>query len=314
MDLLGLLLIGTVLTGGVLYATWSFWIAWQGLRSRSRETESASSDRRGSTWFQHGLTLLISLVFLGVTVSVCFSIVHGESCADAIEALRELAGQAPSDDGTSLEEEGHRRSLHVTSTPEGERVTGVSVCYMEFDNSDLTRFVEQYPHIQWLLLSGTQVDDRAMSLLAQKRNLSALVLADTVISDRGLAVLKNHRGLEELDLTRTAVTDRSLGVVSSLPALWYLNLSETSLTDAGLRVLRGNTRLRILHIRKTQISDAGLDTLATLTSLRLLNVEGCGLSPSAIARLRRALPKCEIHPDEPEVTVAQAADGFAAAQ
>jgi hypothetical protein len=105
--------------------------------------------------------------------------------------------------------------------------------------------------------------------------------------------------LHELDLTRTAITDRGLAVVAAMPALERLSLRLTNVTDSGLRVLEGNESLCTLNIQRTSISDGAVPTLATFRNLRNLYTSGSRLSPDGLARLRRALPKCQVAPESP---------------
>lgn len=292
MDLVGLLLIGVVLVFGSAYAAWTSWVVWQEARVNARKTKATGSAAPASTWLQHGLTLAVSAVFLSVSVSLCFSIAQGESCTKAVEQLKSLRAPTPTDRGLNWGEEGNHGTLHVSS--DGQRVTGASLAYIKFDSSDLKQLVEQHPHIYWFILSGTQIDDRALELLAQRETVDALVLADTSITDHGVAALEGHPQLRELDLTRTAISDRSLESLSSLPALKHLNLCGTDVTDDGLKALEGNSTLLTLNIQETQISDAAIATLGTLESLKLLAMGNSKLSPDGIIRLQHTLPRCEV--------------------
>lgn len=339
MDLVGLLLIGVVLAFGMLYAAWSSWIAWGEIANLSRSQKTGLSRKENGragdgfgvgsskhphyagSWskllsspaqFQHAATLLVSAVFLGVAASLCVSIAQKESCWKAVEALKILVLPKTTCDETTWGEKGHRGTFHTSMRPGGKCITGASLCYMTFDNSDLEQVVEKFPRIQWFLLSGTQIDDRAMPLLAKKRDLTALVLTDTRVGDRGLAAFQGHKALEELDLTRTAITDRSLAAIDSLPALRHLVLCETDVTDAGLKFLEGNTTLRILNIDGTRISDSAAASLVTLTGLDTLYIRDCNLSGAALGRLRRAFPRCQTIPEPWEVSLAQTTDPPAA--
>lgn len=299
MDLVGVLLIGVVLTCGTFYALWTAWGAWLEIRTHARPPGSARLAGSVLTWFQHGATILVSLVFLGVAVSICLSMARSRQGAKTLEALKAFSGQRTGDE-TSWAGAGHRGTFHVSSRPDGQRVTGASLSYQKFGNSDLEQVIHRYPHIHWFILSGTQIDDRGAALLAQRKNLRALVLADTAITDRGLAGFEGHEGLEELDLTGTAITDDGLKILGGLPVLTHLNLGDTNVTDAGLRELEGKTTLQTLNVAGTRITDAAVTTLATLKGLITLHIHRCELSPDAINRLRIALPECGIYPGQPE--------------
>ncbi len=292
MDLVGLLLIGAVLVFGSVYVAWISWAAWQEARASVRETKGRPVS--ASTWLQHGLTLVFSAIFLSVALSLCFSIVQSEPYAAAMDQFRSLAPQKTVYAETTWGEKGNRGALHATSLASGQRITGASLAYIEFDNSDLELLIEQYPHIDWFILSGTQIDDRALWFLAGHRDLSALTLTDTAITDRGLSALHGNQRLRELDLTRTAITDKGLEVAASLSGLKHLSLGETEVTDEGLQVLEGKENIFSLDVQGTHVSDAAIATLVTLPNLDSLHVKDHQLSAAGIARLKRALPKCDI--------------------
>ena len=294
MDLVGLLLIGVVLIFGSIYTGWVSWSVWQEARISVRDSKADGASVSASTWLQHGLTLLLSVVFLSVALSLGFSMAKDESCVAVMGQLRSLTASDSDYLGRMWGEEGNQGTLHIDPSSKDERITGASLAYIEFDTSDLKQLIAKYPDICWYILSGTQIDDQALRLLAEQEDLSALVLADTSITDRGLASFRGHRQLLELDLTRTAITDQSLQVVGSLPSLKHLNLSQTELTNDGLKALEGKVELFTLDIHGTQVSDEAVSTLATLRNLHALNVCDCSLSAAGIARLKRALPRCEI--------------------
>lgn len=292
MDLLGILLIGAVAIFGSIYAACTAWTACKELRVSDRGAE-ANRVVSWSTWIQHGSTILATLVFLGVAISLTFSMTQKESFAQAMMQWNSLK-QASQDNRLMWGEDGNQGTLHTSSTPRGDRVTGASLTYIQFDNSDLKRLTEQYPHLAWIILSGTQVDDEALDILARSECLEALVLTDTSITDRGLAALRGNQRLRELDLARTAVTDRSMDVISSLTNLQHLGLNETNVTDRGLQALAGNTSLRTLDIQGTDVSDDAVATLATIPNLGVLLADKDSLSVDAITRLKRAVPRCEL--------------------
>lgn len=294
MNLIGLLLIGVVLVFGSVYVAWISWAVWQEARTSARETKDKGRSVSASTWLQHGLTLVFSAIFLSVALSLCFSIAQSEPYATAMDQFKSLATQKTVYAETSWGEKGNRGALHATASASGQCITGASLAYIEFDNSDLERLIEQYPHIDWLILSGTQIDDKALLFLAGHEALCSLVLADTAITDRGLAAFHGNHRLHELDLTRTAITDKGLEVAASLPALNHLTLGATDVTNEGLQVLEGKESLFSLDIQGTHVSDAAIATLVTLPNLDSLHVRDDQLSAAGITRLKRALPKCDI--------------------
>lgn len=296
MDLVGLFLISAVLVFGSVYSVWVFWGAWKEARVIAWETKTRGGSVSVSTWVQHGLTLLVSGIFFCVALVLCFSLVQGESYTTAVGQLKSLTGPTSVSCGKAWGRGANQGTLHVAPTSDGERVTGASIAYIEFDNSDLGQLLDQYPEIEWFILSGTQIDDRGLRLLAERENLDALVLTDTTITDYGIALFRGHCRLREVDLTRTKITDRTLDVIRSWPALEHLNLSETDLTTEGLKALRGKKGLRTLNIQGTHVSDEAIPTLVSLPDLILLQARNSEVSAAGFAELKRALPECEICP------------------
>lgn len=294
MDLVGLLLIGVVLLFGSVYVSWILWATWRESRVSARDNNGHGRRVSASTWVQHGLTLVFSAVFLSVALSLCFSIVQSEPYAAAMDQFRSLTPQKTVYAEMSWGEKGNRGALHATASASGQRITGASLAYIEFGDSDLEQLIEQYPHIDWLILSGTQIDDQAMQFLAGHEILCSLVLADTAVTDRGIAAFRGNHRLHELDLTRTAITDKSLDLAASLPALSHLTIGETDVTNEGLQVLEGKENLLSLDIQGTCVSDAAISTLVSLPNLNSLHVKDHQLSAAGIARLKRVLPKCDV--------------------
>lgn len=296
MDLVGLFLISAVLVFGSVYSVWVFWDAWKEARVVAWESKTKGASISVSTWVQHGLTLLVSVVFFCVALVLSFSLVHGESYTSAVGQLKSLTGPTSTFCGKAWGQGANQGTLHVTPASDGEQVTGASIAYIEFDNSDLRQLLDQYPEIEWFILSGTQIDDRGLRLLAERENLDALVLTDTAITDCGMALFRGHRCLREVDLTRTKITDRTLDVIRSWPTLEHLNLSETDLTNEGLKTLHGKRGLLTLNIQGTRVSDEAIPTLESFPDLNLLQARDSELSPAGFAELQRALPECEICP------------------
>jgi hypothetical protein len=98
-----------------------------------------------------------------------------------------------------------------------------------------------------------------------------------------------------------------------------LDLSETPVEDAWLIHLTGADgliHLRTLNLAGTRITDEGLTTIAKLTSLKKLNLGksfvtsvgqlGMQVTPAGVARLRKALPDCEIVHAREEVKLTEA--------
>jgi hypothetical protein len=57
------------------------------------------------------------------------------------------------------------------------------------------------------------------------------------------------------------------------------------------------TQLEVLCLGETAVTDAAVEPLSKLTRLRSLDLTGTRVTPEGAARLKKALPECQIsHP------------------
>jgi hypothetical protein len=90
-------------------------------------------------------------------------------------------------------------------------------------------------------------------------------------------------------------TDADLRDLCELHRLVALNLSNTKVTDEGLRVVSGLRKLTVLELQGIRFTDVGLLHLETMSNLRRLDLRLCpNVTAEGVARLRKALQKCEI--------------------
>ncbi len=120
-------------------------------------------------------------------------------------------------------------------------------------------------------------------------------LEGTQITDAELVDLKGLTRLAELSLRDTQFTDAELVHLKVLFFLENLNLGNTEITDAGLVHLKTMTNLKHLDLYDTQITDAGLLHLAEMTNLELVVLSLTFVTDAGVAKLRKALPKCDIN-------------------
>jgi serine/threonine protein kinase len=77
--------------------------------------------------------------------------------------------------------------------------------------------------------------------------------------------------------------------------LGTIDLSGTIVSDDDLKQLRKLTRLQALVLARTGVTDTALMYLAALKGLTQLDLSGTKTTAEAIAELKKALPKCQIH-------------------
>jgi Leucine-rich repeat (LRR) protein len=145
-----------------------------------------------------------------------------------------------------------------------------------------------------VIVCSGQGDDQ-LQHLAAFGHLRRLTLAGGGrVTDAGLEYVKDLSRLQELTISGTNITDAGLKYLSNLTELEVLWLTATEITDAGLDSLKGLSRLRDLDLSDTAITDAGLMKLTGLRELKSLDVSNTKVSDAGVARLKRALPTCQI--------------------
>ncbi len=154
--------------------------------------------------------------------------------------------------------------------------------------------LNQQFEIMVVYLNHTQITDVGLAHLAGLTSLQELHLNYTQITDAGLAHLSGLTSLQELDLYGTQISDAGLVHLEGLTSLQTLHLNYTQITDAGLVHLEGLTSLQELDLATTQITNRGLVHLVGLTSLERLRLGGTQITDAGVAKLKEALPNCDI--------------------
>ena len=110
----------------------------------------------------------------------------------------------------------------------------------------------------WLdanFITAVDVTDADMALLIPIRNqLTWLKLGGTRIDDSALIVIGQCRNLIRLQLDHTAITDSGMERLNSLNKLQTLNLVGTKITKAGLMKLRNLQELKSLFLFQTAVN------------------------------------------------------------
>jgi mono/diheme cytochrome c family protein len=147
----------------------------------------------------------------------------------------------------------------VKVAPAGEaaltkvRATGVSIVPLSAN----TPFV----HVHCTNVRATFDDKQLAALEVIAPQVLWLDLSGTQITDAGLAVVARFPNLTRLHLNRTSITDAGITHVARLSHLEYLNLYATKITDAGLVPLAGIGSLRALYVWQTGVTPQGIERL-----------------------------------------------------
>lgn len=158
------------------------------------------------------------------------------------------------------------------------------------DMKDLARMKS----LDTLNADETQITDAGLKELVGLKQLRVICLFGTRIKDAGMKSLAGLPALEELDVRKNAVTNAGFKEFAGAKKLRLLYAGYTRITDAGLKELASLKQLRDLDLVATPITDAGLNELSGLSQLRLLALTETKVTESGAAKLKKALPQCEI--------------------
>ena len=128
---------------------------------------------------------------------------------------------------------------------------------------------------------------------ADLAKITLLNLHGTKTTDALLKEVAKLQQLEQLWLEGTQITDEGLKEVAKLQNLIGLGLPP-QITDEGLKEVAKLRNLTNLGFIDTKITDEGVKEVAKLRNLTYLNLSGTQIADANIAKLKKALPNCEI--------------------
>lgn len=201
----------------------------------------------------------------------------------------------------------------------GGTVNGISFFSNRKAVDDDLHYLEYFPDLTSLQL-GPEMTNQAVENLRFVPKLRTLNLQCSLVTDEGLSHLQHVPGLEELSLHGCKnITDACLVHVGRLQQLRSLDLAATKIGDSGLAHLRnlsnlerlelyhylkitnaglahlaGMNKLTYLRLSFTKIGDRGLLHLEKLCVLKDIVLGRTKVTENGIARLRTALPGCNV--------------------
>ena len=210
--------------------------------------------------------------------------------------------------------------------PEMSLVRGTA----KFADARALEVLTRLPKLHTIYFNATIFDDSGFAVLAKCRELQSISLDHNfTISGSGAAALKDlpklkslrfggctkmtSEGakacaqltqLESLQLFHVGAGDDDVAVLAPLaPALKHFVVASQfngKLTGKALEHLAAFKKLESLKFGETTVTwDDGLKHLAALTSLRKLELDKLGATEADIARLKAALPDCEVKWTQP---------------
>jgi len=99
------------------------------------------------------------------------------------------------------------------------------------DKEDIQLMQQIKKQIVWLKLDNTNLNDDALSAIAQLSNLTKLYISNTKISDKGLVQLQSLSNIVYLNLVGTKVTTKGILQLKNLQKLQSLYLYKTNGND-----------------------------------------------------------------------------------
>jgi hypothetical protein len=274
-------------------------------------------------WFRYSLRTFLILV---TTVCVVLGIVvkRQRDRYLAIEAIKRWGGvvdfaDPPTDVAESVQrfkammsasQRGAPRPVFAENEPQGRawqrrlfgkysgsnivRISMVDDAFAPDDSEFDVRVLKHLPEVKSLLL-GEPIDDDALVQLPILPKLQSLHLTwGAKVSDRGLQCLERLPNLKELHIDGGRFTAEGMACIGSVRGLNSLTLFDCDVSDGSLSQLTRLNNLEELHLEFSTITDEGLAQLSRLHGLVLLRISGAYTTEAGIARLKAAVPRCEI--------------------
>lgn len=189
--------------------------------------------------------------------------------------------------------------------------------------------VKNWKRLKKLNLRGTKITDSTLEILAGVTTLEWLDIGWAEVTDTGLDHLSALTNLKWLTFGGNKLTDGALQFLTQMPQLEYLDIGGQQRTDSGLwslllsetgmQSIASVTELRELRLEGRNVNGRGLELLKPLAKLERLDLQACkrlrddaaaalssmkqlkmldltdsSLSADAVAKIRAALPNCEV--------------------
>ncbi|WP_417382278.1 leucine-rich repeat domain-containing protein [Gimesia sp.] len=158
--------------------------------------------------------------------------------------------------------------------------------YTSITDAGIPALIE-FPALESLDLQGTSLTDKGLRFLSSATNLKELRLENTEISNAGIEFLL------PLSLETLSLNPRIDNVGLSTLAL-HNSLQHLAIWNCNVTNWQPLTKLERLEVLLIDDSITDLSPLRELDQLKFLLLCGNHFSPMALARLRLALPQCQI--------------------
>ncbi|HEY9714460.1 MAG TPA: leucine-rich repeat domain-containing protein, partial [Chroococcales cyanobacterium] len=114
---------------------------------------------------------------------------------------------------------------------------------------------------------------------------------------RLLSALKGSQALTSLNLRFSDLSDDDMNLLAGLTKLRHLNISGNKFTDKGFEKLSQLHQLNSLYAEGNRVSGAAAFAALSKLPLKQLHITTTGWSSAALAKLKKALPNCQMNVD-----------------
>jgi hypothetical protein len=169
--------------------------------------------------------------------------------------------------------------------------------------ASIVRILASFNNLQELNLSGMQLGDDDLDLLAKHCRLKRLIISRNSLTDKGMSALEKMTQLIKLDLSgNVGIANDGLKKLGCMKCLVDLNISGTGnpkqpVTNDGLKGLLPQKReLKKLNISNTntRFNDEVLNCL-NRSKLKVLDVSGTGVSNAEMCAIGKLYHLEELH-------------------
>src|SRR4051794_15682145 len=209
------------------------------------------------------------------------------------------------------------------------QIEELNLYFAEQISDESTAIVKSWKHLKRLNLRGTKITDSTLEFVSGVPTLESLDIGWAQITDTGLDHLTSLTSLRRLTMGGNKLTDTSLQFLRQMPQLEYLDVggqqragsgvwsggvSETGLqsiaaaagvggvrgeggagTGKGLELLTPLAKLERLDLSGCKrLRDDAATVLAGMKQLRVLDLKDSSLNEQAVAKIRSALPECQV--------------------
>lgn len=184
----------------------------------------------------------------------------------------------------------------------GEKIYGLSFSWTRFKN-DSCSFLNMFPELNSLSLSGTVVDIEGLKQLEYPQNIADLDLSHCKkIDNRAVKyIFDNFTRLVSLNLSRTKIEASHISGIKKLNSLRKLDLSGLNLSEEDYLSI-GSLKLAELSLNHCNLNGQQLLALANNPNLRSISIIGCDkISDEDLEQLKLSNPSLAIISSLPSI-------------